>query len=147
MKKSPFQLILTIVALLGFCQLAQAQDAIDSVGVKAVLEQQVTAWNNGNVQGFMQGYWNNPKLAFVSKKGVTLGWENTLQKYLKSYPDKAAMGQLTFSNLSFIAVDATAIVVNGKWELTRNADHPEGYFTLLFRKINGTWLIVLDHTS
>ncbi len=115
--------------------------------VEEVLMQQQSAWNAGDIVGFMQGYWHNDSLKFVSKNGITQGWQTTLEHYQKSYPDKKAMVQLEFTILSAQRTGRKTAVVLGKWKLVREKDEPAGYFTLFFKKIHHKWLIVMDHTS
>ncbi len=121
--------------------------AQDKQAILKVLSNQQTAWNNGDLEVFMQGYWKSDSLLFVGKSAPTKGWQATLNNYKKSYPDKAAMGILTFDIMKVDLLDATNAFVLGSWKLKREKDTPGGYFTLWFRKINGEWKIVVDHTS
>ena len=114
--------------------------------ILAVMDMQEKAWSNGDIDTFMQGYWQSDSLMFVGKNGIKYGWQTTLDNYKKSYPDKATMGKLEFEVLKLeINVDAAYIL--GKWSLIRESDNPNGYFTLYWKKINGNWLITIDHTS
>jgi hypothetical protein len=110
------------------------------------MQRQQDAWNHGDIEMFMSSYWKSDSLMFIGKKGVTLGWNETLLNYKKSYPDKESMGQLKFSNLD-IFPEGNAFVVVGKWELFRVTDTLSGYYTLLWKKIGDEWLIVKDHSS
>ncbi|HVV56403.1 MAG TPA: nuclear transport factor 2 family protein, partial [Mucilaginibacter sp.] len=105
------------------------------------------AWNRGDVEGFMQGYWKSDSLMFVGSSPPVYGWQSTLERYKEHYPDKAAMGELTFDILQVKVLDSSNAFVLGGWRLKRKNDSPGGYFTLWFRKINGEWKIVCDHTS
>jgi ketosteroid isomerase-like protein len=107
---------------------------------------QELAWNKGNVQGFMSFYWNNDSLMFIGKKGVTYGWKNTYENYLKSYPTQVEMGKLLFEIVKMEQFNKTTIYVIGKWQLEKEKP-VGGYFTLVWKKINGKWLIFSDHTS
>ena len=121
--------------------------AQDREAILNVLHTQELAWNKGDVEAFMQGYWKSDSLLFVGSTAPTKGWQATLDRYKRSYPDQAAMGQLTFTIMKVELLDATNAVVLGGWRLKREKDSPGGYFTLWFRKINGEWKIVVDHTS
>ena len=125
----------------------QSSNSIDKEAVLAVLAHQEDAWNQGNIESFMKGYWNNDKLVFVGSNGPTYGYRNTLERYLKSYPTKAAMGQLKFNLLFVEQWDTQTIQVIGKFTLDREKDQPTGFFTLLFRKMGDDWKIVSDHSS
>jgi len=114
--------------------------------INAVLTRQDAAWNAGDIEGFMDGYWRSPELTFVSGGTVTQGWDATLERYRKRYPDRAAMGKLTFSDLHIEDLGKDTALVRGQWHLDR-AEPIGGMFTLIFRRIDGRWLIVYDHTS
>ena len=129
---------------LGSCFFLHAQD---KQAIIKVLETQRVAWNNGDIDGFMQGYWKSDSLMFVGKDAPVYGWQKTLDRYKRSYPDKAAMGKLTFTILKVDLLDKTNAFMLGAWHLDREKDAPGGYFTLWFRKIKGIWVIVVDHTS
>ena len=128
---------------------AQAQRLTASrQAISQVLTTQTAAWNRGDVAGFMQGYWHSDSLVFIGKRGLTYGWQPTLDNYRRSYPDASAMGQLTFSNLHITPIGAEAAHVVGRWHLTRPAAGDlEGHFLLVFRRIDGRWVIVADHSS
>lgn len=115
--------------------------------VTNLLNQQIEAWNNGDIEQFMETYWNSEKLVFVGSRGPTYGWQATLANYKKGYPDKAAMGKLDFKILKISKIDKKSIFVIGRFELTREKDDLAGHFTLLMQKIKGKWLIVSDHSS
>ena len=107
---------------------------------------QEDSWNKGDIKSFMNYYWKSDSLKFIGKKGITYGWQQTLDNYLKSYPDKAAMGQLKFSVKEATQLSPESIYIIGSWELQKEKP-AGGYFTLLWKKINAKWVIVSDHTS
>ena len=134
-----------LIILLLSATLLPAQNQTEEI--KSVLGKQVAAWNAGDLEGFMEGYWKADKLMFVGKSGVTYGWEATYQRYLKSYPDKAAMGLLKFDFVTIEPLGEEHWMVIGKWQLEREKDNIGGHFSLIFRRIDGAWRIVVDHTS
>ena len=139
--KSIFIVLLTI---LSFSVFSQTQDETE---VRNVLARQNTAWNRGDVDAFMVGYWENDSLMFIGKSGVTYGYKNTLANYKKNYPDTTAMGKLTFTLIKVKQLSSEYFHVTGKYYLTRTIGDASGHFTLLFRKINGKWVIISDHSS
>ena len=139
--------IVLFVALPAFAQSAKEVSKIKT-DIVAVMDEQVTAWNRGDVEAFMRGYWNSKDLVFVSGDGVTHGWQPTLDRYKKNYNSREKMGTLKFSDLQIDVISKDAAVVLGSWALTRVAgDNPKGKFTLIFRKFSDGWRIVHDHTS
>jgi hypothetical protein len=107
---------------------------------------QETAWNNADIAGFMKYYWKSDSLKFIGSKGITYGWQKTYDNYVKGYPTKEAMGILTFTIKETTQLSETSMYVIGQWEL-RKEKPAGGYFTLLWKNINGQWVIVADHTS
>ena len=136
-----------IIILFSFIVTSGFAQSNDQTSIRSVLNEQVAAWNSGNVDNFMKGYWNDDSLMFIGKSGVTYGWQKTLDNYKKHYPDTTAMGKLTFNLLEFKPLSSTNYFVVGKWHLERSIGNLEGYFTLLFKKISGRWLIIADHSS
>ena len=133
-----------LIALFSFT-ISFSQSA-DEVAIRKVLAIQESDWNSGNIDNFMKGYWVNDSLMFIAKS-VTYGWQKTLDRYKKGYPDTAAMGKLAYTLLKFKPLSPVYYFVIGQWHLQRSIGDVSGYFTLLFRKINGQWLIVVDHSS
>ncbi len=115
--------------------------------IRAVLAEQQECWNKGDIDCFMQGYWNSDSLRFIGKSGVNYGWQATLDSYKKSYPDKAAMGTLEFDILNVELVGTENCLVTGKWKLIREADEPNGLFTLIWKRFGDEWKIIYDHSS
>lgn len=141
---------ITVGFVLFFSSTVLAQMALNSEDEKALFEimsAQEFYWNKGDIERFMEGYWNNSELVFVGKNGLTYGYQNTLENYKKGYPDKESMGNLHFDILHTQQWDENTIQLIGKFTLTRENDQPTGYFTLLFKKIDSVWKIVSDHSS
>ena len=114
--------------------------------ISSVLDQQLLSWNAGDIDGFMAHYWKSDSLRFMTKNGVTQGWQQTLDRYKKGYPNRESMGQLDFSVYTIELLSNEAAIVTGKWKVTSTKSQ-EGHFNLLFKKIDNRWVIVLDHTS
>lgn len=126
---------------------AQSKDEKIKADVRKVMDEQVAAWNKGDIDGFMKGYWNSPQMTFVSGNNVTKGWQPTLERYKKSYDSRAKMGVLSFTDLEITVIGKESAVVLGRFTLVREKDKPTGMFTLNFRKFKDGWKIILDHTS
>jgi ketosteroid isomerase-like protein len=138
-------IITTLLVFAGL--LVQAQTAKDTDSIKALLNRQQNAWNNGQIEQFMNGYWQSDSLMFIGKSGINYGYQTTLENYKKNYPDTARMGKLQFTLLQIKPLSPQYYFVVGKWYLTRSVGDIGGHFTLVFRKIKGRWLIVADHSS
>lgn len=112
-----------------------------------VMADQVRAWNEGDIEGYMEGYVHSDSLRFASGGEVTYGWTETLERYEDKYHSKRRMGVLTFSDLDVTLLSEDAAIVFGMWKIERRDSEPWGLFTLLFRKTDAGWRIVHDHTS
>ena len=119
----------------------------DESAIRQTLGEQVQAWNEGNIGRFMKTYWENDSLMFIGKGGITYGWQNTLNNYKKNYPDTIAMGKLSYNILRISRLSPEYFYVVGKFHLQRGIGDLNGYYDLLFRKINGRWVIIADHSS
>lgn len=115
--------------------------------IRTVMARQQEAWNRGDIDAFMQDYWNSDSLTFASSGTVRNGWNETIARYKSSYPDRATMGNLTFTLFDIRVFSPREAFVFGRFELKRESDRPSGFFTLLFRNFSGDWKIVFDHTS
>lgn len=137
-----------ILLLINFCALSLfAQNGKNEKAILQVLDQQIIAWNKGDIEGFMQGYWNNEGLTFVGTQGPQYGWETTLNRYKTTYDSPEKMGTLKFDILKMERHKRKTYQVLGKWYLTRSVGDVGGAFTLIVKKIKGEWKIVYDHTS
>jgi beta-aspartyl-peptidase (threonine type) len=117
--------------------------------IRAVLDAQVAAWNAGDLEEFMGGYWRSPDLTFFSAGRKLSGWDATIERYRKTYQAEGReMGKLAFSDLDIQLLGPAAAVVRGRWELTMSdGKKPGGLYTLIFRRFKEGWKIIHDHTS
>jgi len=136
-----------LLVMFSFIQFSPELVNGDEKIIREMLAQQQACWNNGNLSGFMETYWRSDSLKFIGSKGITWGWKNTLERYEKTYPGQAAMGQLSFELLVIDRINEDNYFVVGKWFLEREIGNLQGHFSLLWRKIEGRWLIVADHSS
>ncbi len=140
------KIVVTAVLAILISTVAFSQNK-DELAIREILSVQTQCWNNGNIDCFMEGYWKSDSLLFTGKAGPTYGWQKTLENYKKHYPDTTAMGKLQFQVLQLKKLSKEYYFMQGKWDLKRSIGDIGGYFTLLFRKINNKWVIVVDHTS
>ena len=137
---------LFVVIIIIFSFTSTFAQSTDEAAIRKVLGAQEIAWNSGNIENFMKGYWFSDSLIFIGKS-ITYGWQKTLDRYKKGYPDTAAMGKLSYDLLEFKPLSPWYYFVVGKWHLQRSIGDIGGYFTLLFKKINEQWFIIADHSS
>lgn len=143
MKKT---LSILCLLLLVLVKAGHAQNS-DETAIRKIMADQASFWNKGDLDNFMKGYWNNDSLIFISPNGPSYGYNAALTRYKKTYGTPDKMGQLTFSDLKLRKLSAEYYFVIGKWFLKRKAGDVGGMYTLLFRKINGQWVIICDHSS
>ena len=119
----------------------------DSLKILNILEKQKIAWNDNDINKFMQGYLKSDKLVFSGSNGPVFGWNFVKDRYLKTYSTDELMGNLSFEINDLFALSKKVAILLGKFNLQRENEKLSGYFTLIFKKINGNWYIVSDHTS
>jgi ketosteroid isomerase-like protein len=123
------------------------QSDLIRAAVEAILRAQEDAWNQGDLDAFMEHYWNSDELTFSSGGKTTRGWTETLNGYRERYPTREKMGRVAFSNLEITPLGDSAALVLGQWNLQRESEPLSGSFSLVVRKFDNRWLIVHDHTS
>ena len=119
----------------------------DSLSIMKVMSFQQDAWNQGDIDSFMEGYLKSDELVFSGKSGPVYGWENTKNRYYSSYPNTKVMGKLNFTIKKIRSVSLNIAYLIGEYYLKRSFEDSYGHFTLLWKKIDSNWLIVSDHTS
>jgi ketosteroid isomerase-like protein len=119
----------------------------DRSAVLGVIKAQQEAWNRGDIDVFLKGYWHSPDLTFSGSNGIFRGWDAVMARYKKNYPGRSAMGTLDFSKLEFRPLGSDAALVLGHWHLKREKDELGGVFTLVFQRFPEGWRIIHDHTS
>jgi beta-aspartyl-peptidase (threonine type) len=116
--------------------------------IRKVLDDQAAAWNKGDLEGFMAGYWKSDGLTFFSGKDQTRGWNGTLERYRKRYQAEGKeMGKLAFRDLRIDLLSPKTAFVRGRFLLVLKTDTAQGLFTLIVRKTADGWKIIHDHTS
>ncbi|MHA4843064.1 YybH family protein [Flavitalea antarctica] len=130
-----------------FISVSVSAQSGDEAAIRKILTEQTESWNEGNIEAFMKGYWNSDSLMFIGSNGITYGFQNTLNNYRKNYDTPDKMGKLRFQLLKVQRLSPEYYFVVGKWDLTRKAGNVGGHYDLIFRKINGTWFIISDHSS
>lgn len=129
------------------CENIAVDTSKDIDEIKLALHNSAIDWSNGDMEGYMNVYWNSDKLQFIGKKGISYGWKTTLENYKKGYPTKDYTGTLTFKVLSidYLAKDLYSLI--GEYHLERKIGDANGVFNLIFKKIDNKWVIITDHTQ
>lgn len=141
------QTILLIVCLTTACITVQGQDGSPKDVIMKKMADQERCWNEGDLSCFMVGYWESDSLMFVNKNGVIYGYQATLDRYKRTYPDKANMGKLAFEIKHLEELSEESYFMVGKYHLTREVGDLSGHFMLIWKRIDGQWLITADHSS
>lgn len=123
-------------------------NADTAASVRKVLDEQVAAWNRGDLEAFMEGYWKSPELKFFSGTDATAGWQATLERYRKRYQSEGReMGTLTFEDVEVNPLAADGAWARGQWQIVTSKEKFGGVFTLIFKRLPEGWRIIHDHTS
>lgn len=140
--------IITILILISCNQNQPYGTSQDISELKSMLFGSRDSWNTGSIKGFMSFYSNDSNLQFIGKNGRKMGWNNVLNMYMKSFPDKRTMGHLDFEldTVEILSSMETLGHITGKWKLTRDIDTPGGFFSLITKKTSQGPKIIIDHT-
>ncbi len=132
--------------MLSLCFISCSAQSSEEVDKKAILKVMKTqeAWSNNDLEGFMEGYWKSDSLKFYGSRGVTKGWQKTLDNYKKGYPSKEYTGTLKFKVNDISKINDDSYWVMGEYHLKRSVGNANGIFMIIFKKINGKWVIVAD---
>lgn len=146
--KSSFNWILILLLTAAACTTGNNKTTETEIEeIKSVLALQVEAWNRGDIDTYMQGYWQSDSLIFTGGKNLTKGWKQAKERYEKSYPNQAAMGTLNFSELEVRLTSEKSAFATGRWLLSFDTNSVDGRFTLVWQKKKNQWVIMADHSS
>lgn len=148
--KPPMKKLVVICLLLVFSFSSNAQDTAfekDRNAILKVLKAQEEAWNNYDIEAFMEGYWKSDELTFYGSGGVIKGWQATLERYRKSYPSKEHFGTLKFNFNEIAPIAEESYYVMGEYHLTRSVGDTNGIFMLVLKRINGEWKVIADTSA
>jgi beta-aspartyl-peptidase (threonine type) len=115
--------------------------------VRKLLDDQVSAWNRHDLDGFLAGYRKDEHVVFITPEGSSRGYADLEQRYRKSYNAPEKFGVLRFADLEFTTVDEKSVVARGTWRLAREKDTPHGRFVLVVCRLEDGWRIVSDYTT
>jgi uncharacterized protein (TIGR02246 family) len=141
--------LLLLVLANALSAAAESPPAPVAQAVRAVIAAQIEAWNRGDLNGYMAGYWNSPDLVFFSNGQETRGWQPTLDRYRARYQGEGKkMGTLDFPVLDVLALSPDAALARGRWRL-RMPDGKEltGMTSVLLQRRPEGWRVVHDHSS
>ncbi|WP_191858736.1 YybH family protein [Hanstruepera ponticola] len=133
--------------VLLFFSISVFSQSADEIAIRKVMQEQQDAWNNYDIEGFMQGYWKSDSLQFYSRGYITKGWQQTLDNYKKNYTSKAQTGQLTFKLNSIAPIENGSYYIMGQYLLKRTVGDANGEFIIIFKKIDGEWKIIADMST
>ncbi len=122
-------------------------EATAQAEMRALIARMQDAWNRGDFRGYMEGF-QNPGVVFVSRGRFQDGWQGTLDHYIRDYggdPDRR--GELAFSDIEIEMLSEDAAMLVSRYRLTRGARPQDGINTRLMRKVDGRWVIALNHVS
>ena len=144
MRRFKFFVLLVVVTRVTAQEISYKEDKENII---KVLETQKEAWNNYDIETFMEGYWKSEDLAFYGSSGVIKGWQGTLDRYRKSYPSKEHFGTLDFVFNAITPITEDSYYVMGEFHLKRTVGDANGIFMLVLKKIEGEWKIIADTSA
>lgn len=145
--------LIIFLSLFFFGYTASAQTEFDIINrrtqsIQQLIQTQVDCWNQGDLEGYMNGYWKSDSLQFVTEKGITFGYDNVLKNYQNTWGVKQDFGMLIFKDLRIKALDDLKLLfqVTGKWFVISETEENGGHFSLIVRFENRVPQIIIDHT-
>ncbi len=147
MKKLVLLLIiaLPIVLITYCCKLEPDVQKVENE-IQAILDQQKISWNDENIEGFMEYYWNSEKFTFQSASKRLHGWDALHSRYKEKYSAEK-WGMLDFTDIEIKVLSNDIAYVLGRWKLTYKDSSEEGLFTILLLRMPEGWRIIHDHSS
>ena len=117
-----------------------------------MLQASSASWNGGDLDGFLDDYWKSEELTFSGGSGVTRGWEDVRERYLRGYwAPEMERDSLRFEDLEVTALGDDHALALGRYVLFRPEEGGSvtntGYFSLVLRRTEDGWKIIHDHTS
>lgn len=140
-------LLLLLIACSPILIFAQDTSDPDIAQILADQDKLVECWNNGDLDGYMDMQWKSDSVIFMGKRSITYGWDNIYDVYKRGYPTKETMGKLTLTVIQLEKLSPTAAFMIGKYEVEADRGNQSGHFNLLLKKIDGKWLVTVDHSS
>jgi uncharacterized protein (TIGR02246 family) len=139
--------LIGLLAGAGAACATPAETATADAEIRAVIALMEAAWNRGDFAGYMEGFWN-PGVVFVSGGRFQDGWQGTLDHYVRDYggaPERRGTLHFDIVTIELLAPDAALLISN--YQLER-PEHPQvGINTRLMRRIDGRWVIAMNHVS
>lgn len=116
--------------------------------VKAALDEQVQAWNRGDLEKAMTYYWNDPSMVWISKAGVQKGYQFVLDDFRKEFADRSKMGQYTYEPLYIETLSPDKVYYVFKWKIELNGKRlMGGVSSQVWKKIRNRWYVTAEHAS
>jgi len=144
--------IILFLCILSFFSLGFSQKIDESPSIKEeilqFLKNHADAWNNGNINAYLEFYWKSDLLSFQSGNKRLYGWKKLLDRYKKSYfKDGQIPPKLTYGDLDIRIISEDYVYVLGRWKVFQNDSISEGVYTIILRRMPEGWKIIHDHSS
>lgn len=139
-----------IAALAVWLTAGAASGFAQTTEIEKVMKGSEAAWNRGDLHAFASYYEDSPDTTFIGREVVRGGVAAIEERYRKAYPNREAMGKLTFSEIAVRPLADGVALATGKFALERSTaggGPASGRFTLIFRRTQNGWKIIHDHTS
>lgn len=144
--------VILLVASLTSCSERSTEPTLskgEQDAILEVMEKQATAWNSGDIEGYMEAYLKDPELRIASDRGLSRGWTHIMELYASNYPTSEMMGELSYKDIQITPLPPDHAQVFGRYVLSRPEPIPTstGHYTLLFKKTSDGWRIIHDHST
>ena len=143
--------IVLFLCVISFLCLGYTQESIDTPSIKeeilGFLKHHTEAWNNADIEGYMEFYWKSNQLSFQSGSKRLYGWETLLDRYKESYFKDGHTPKLDYADLDIRIISEDYAYVLGRWRVFQKDKTLEGVYTIILRRMSEGWKIIHDHSS
>jgi len=115
--------------------------------IHKVYNKAVSEWNNKNMRGYMNMFWESDSLRVASGSRAVYGWQRALDTSIEQDPQGDYMGQAYTDEFRIYPVDPSHAWSYTRFRIESEGQSMTGSSTDIWEKKNGNWRIIHSHIS